>query len=393
MAIAMMTNRPIIRYPIPIQAIAALVLISAMGYTLPVRSKIRDPLLPQTRVNRPLTPLEKRQLRQDLEQLHQEALGLLQQGNQAQAFELWQRELRLQQVLGVVAEVRALGRVGEIAWSEGESSTIRCIIARLDQIQVEIADGDQEGWRELGVAYQQLRSPQSAIQVYQHLLEQAITNSHLQQQKEMLAQIAQTHLNWFDYAQAIKALQDELQFAQTQGDLVSQIQAYRQLAYCYEQLGNLDAAIETRLELIPLYDRLQQRQWVPAEQMAIAHHYHTLGQLKTSTQLYEQAYFTAFELQHWGQAADALQALGNLYQQSAKWPESLTIYQSLLAVQAQAYDVYGMMNTYEKLAQVYTALGQRDQALQSLDQGLKLSQQLKLKPDYFLNLIQTLPES
>jgi hypothetical protein len=41
---------------------------------------------------------------------------MLQAGNAEGAFEIWYRELRLRRALGYLEEVRALGRVGEIAW-------------------------------------------------------------------------------------------------------------------------------------------------------------------------------------------------------------------------------------------------------------------------------------
>jgi len=327
---------------------------------------------------------------EDLDRFHQQALELLQQGNQPEAFQLWQRELELRQGLGLIPEIRALSRVGAIAWSEGESVMVRGIIARLDEMRGEVEEGDRETLQELGVAYQVVRSPQSAVAVYQKLLDLAIQDSDEEEEGALLGQIARTHLNWFDYPQAVAGYEAVLKFAQEQEDGVTQVQAYQQLAYSYEQMQDWEEAIATRLNLINLYDRLGQVNAIPKEQMAIAQHYETLGNLKTSAQLYEQAYLIAFEQQHLAHAAQALQELAKLYQKHQQFPQALAVYQSLLNTQAQAYDAYGMMNTYEQIAQIHRTLNQPAQALAALEQGLKFAQHLNLKIDYFSELIQTL---
>lgn len=326
----------------------------------------------------------------ELDTFHQQALELLQQGNQLEAFQLWQQELELRQGLDRIEEIQALSRVGEIAWSEGESVMIRAIIGRLDEIQGEVEEGDSETLQELGIAYQQLRSPQSALVVYQKLLDLAIEESDEEEQAALLMQIAQTQLNWFDYPQAISGYEAVLKFAQQQEDALTQIQAYQQLAYSYEQMEDWEGAIETRLNLINLYNQSGQVSEISKEQMAIAKHYQTLGNLKTSAQLYEQAYLSAFQQQQLAHAALALQSLAQLYQQQKQFPQALAVYRSLLGTQAQAYDAYGMMNTYEQIAQIHKDLNQPNQALSALEQGLKLAQHLNLKTDYFSHLIQTL---
>ncbi|MBP0007456.1 tetratricopeptide repeat protein [Roseofilum sp. Belize Diploria] len=326
----------------------------------------------------------------DVETLHEEALELLQQGNSLEAFQLWQQELELRQELGIIPEIQALSRVGAIAWSEGELVTLRQIMARLDQIQGDVEGTDQETLQELGVAYQQLRSPQSAVGVYQKLLDLAIEDSNEEQQNTLLGQIAQTHLNWFDYPQAVAGYEGVLSFAQEQEDFLTQIQAYQQLAYSYEQMEEWEGAIATRLNLINLYDRLGQVNSIPKEQIAIAKHYETLGNLKTSAQLYEQAYLIAFEQQHLAYAAEALQSLGILYNNQQKFPEALAVYRSLLGTQAQAYDAYGMMNTYERIAEIHSALDRLEQALAALERGLKLAQHLNVRTEYYTELIQGL---
>ncbi|MDJ1182214.1 tetratricopeptide repeat protein [Roseofilum casamattae] len=354
--------------------------------------RLLDPLLPEDSKNRSLTPQEPEQLGGDLDDLDRRARELLRAGNRLEAFALWQRELMLRQGLGNIAEVRALARVGDIAWSEGELTMVRQVTNRLDEIQAIAEPEEIELWRELARAYDSIRSPQSAIAVYQRLLEYAIAESNPPMQAEMLNQIAQTHLNWFDCKSAIPAWQNVLQFAIEIEDISVQDNAYQQLAYCYDETGDVEATIESRLARVDLAYQLGDLAAVPREQITIGDRYQTLGKLQTAAQLYEQAYLTAFELQHLGQASTALQRLSQLYRDREQWSETLAVYRSLLAVQAQGYDAYGMMNTYGRMADVYVIVEQPDRARAALERGLKLARQLRLNPDRFLKAIEQLSD-
>jgi hypothetical protein len=57
-------------------------------------------------------------------------------------------------------------------------------------------------------------------------------------------------------------------------------------------------------------------------------------------------------------------------------------------VQRQSYDTLGMMNTYDKIAQLHQARGSADQALTAYRQGLQIAQQLNYKVGYFVAQIE-----
>ena len=59
----------------------------------PLELPIEDPLIPS--IPRPLTPLEQKGLRRELDKLDQQAQEQLNAGNDNLAFEIWYRELRL----------------------------------------------------------------------------------------------------------------------------------------------------------------------------------------------------------------------------------------------------------------------------------------------------------
>lgn len=98
----------------------------------PLELTTPDPLLPNP--PRPLTAQEQQQLAIACDALNLEAQARLQAGDRVGAFELWNRELRLRRFLGLVPEIQALGRVGDIAWKETDTTQVRWITKRLDAI-------------------------------------------------------------------------------------------------------------------------------------------------------------------------------------------------------------------------------------------------------------------
>lgn len=98
----------------------------------PLELTTPDPLLPNPL--RPLTAQERQQLAIACDALNLEAQAKLQAGDRVGAFDLWNRELRLRRALGLIPEIQALGRVGDIAWKETDTTQVRWITKRLDAI-------------------------------------------------------------------------------------------------------------------------------------------------------------------------------------------------------------------------------------------------------------------
>ncbi|HEY9615215.1 MAG TPA: tetratricopeptide repeat protein [Microcoleaceae cyanobacterium] len=98
----------------------------------PLELTTPDPLLPNP--PRPLTAPERQQLAIACDALNAEAQAKLQAGDRVGAFDLWNRELRLRRALGLIPEIQALGRVGDIAWRETDTTQVRWITKRLDAI-------------------------------------------------------------------------------------------------------------------------------------------------------------------------------------------------------------------------------------------------------------------
>lgn len=94
-----------------------------------------DPLIPYDYKNRPLTAQEIRQLRAGANRLAVIGATKLEQGDRVAAFNAWNRELRFRRLAGpLTEEVLTLGRVGDAAWRDSDTTQLRWITKRLDEI-------------------------------------------------------------------------------------------------------------------------------------------------------------------------------------------------------------------------------------------------------------------
>ncbi|MCY7394198.1 MAG: tetratricopeptide repeat protein, partial [Leptolyngbyaceae cyanobacterium CAN_BIN12] len=94
-----------------------------------------DPLIPYDYKNRPLTAQEIRQLRAGANRLAVIGATKLEQGDRVAAFNAWNRELRFRRLAGpLTEEVLTLGRVGDAAWRDSDTTQLRWVTKRLDEI-------------------------------------------------------------------------------------------------------------------------------------------------------------------------------------------------------------------------------------------------------------------
>src|SRR5579883_729185 len=197
-----------------------------------------DPLRPLSPPNQPLTPVQSQKLEAALDDLDQKAKDQLKAGNTKEAFDIWNRELRLTRYLGSLKEVQALSRVGDIAWSQNERKEVQYITQRLQTIQKQTVFYDSANLQylqALGQAYQNVRSPQLALEVYNRVLSAQQLSGNVTAQIETLNTMGEINLSWFDYPSAATTYQQLLKLASSKGDLANQVTYLQQLAYIYKQ--------------------------------------------------------------------------------------------------------------------------------------------------------------
>lgn len=350
-----------------------------------------DPLLRYQLETRPLNPIERLRLTAVLEQLNREAAAKLTAGDRQGAFDTWNRELRLRRALGFLEEVEALSRVGAIAWKENQRLEVQVITRRLQEIQQQPklpATIDLQLWQALGTAFQQVRSPKLAVEVYGQILAAARQRQDQVAAEATLNTIAELHLSWFDYPLSAATYEELLSLARTQNNRSSEITYLQELAYIYKQANQRQKAAVVKQQLAELYLNEEQFTQVPALRLAIAADYESLGQLQEAFQNYQEAYASAWSLQQYARAGSALRNLIALYRSQKQIDEALKTSQILLEADQRASNIYGMMNTYNQIGQIYLERGNYSEALAAFQSGLELAIQLKYQEAYFTQQIE-----
>lgn len=357
----------------------------------PLEIRTPDPLIPRSRRDRrPLTEEELARLAIAVEELNAQAAAKLQAGDQKGALEIWYRELRLRRYLGLLSEVQALSRVGGIAWERNLKDDVQYISKRLQTIQQKELKPpvDLALLRSLAVAFEQVRSPDWAVKVYEPILARVRQEKDAAAEEATLLKIGELSLAWFDYQKAIGAYQELLRIAQEKSDRDRQVAFLKQLAYIYSKDSQIQKAIRAKQQLIELYRNEKDFVQIPPLQLDIGSNYQAIGQVEQAAQTYQEAYAFAWSIKLYSNAADALRKLIALQRSLGQTNNALETLQVLVEADRLANNFYGMMNTYDEMAQLYVEVKNYPQALTAFQQGLELAQQLKHRESYFARQIQ-----
>jgi tetratricopeptide (TPR) repeat protein len=351
-----------------------------------------DPLLPQLAVDRPLSPQERRELTTATNEIQRQAERKFQGGDIVGAIELWNRELRLRRFLGIQEEVPALGRVGEVAWQESQTTEVRLITERLQQIELEVQAQTPTNYDLLltiAQSYEKMRSFDSAIALYNQILAQARQRQDYALEETTLASLAQLNLAWFNYGEAAAAY---LQLIELTPDPDKRLEYMNQLAYAYQQDNQLEQAIAVQQQLVRIYDSAQDYMQIPPLKLIIGDNYQALNRPDRAAPSYQEAYAVSRSTQQYGYAGDALNRLAMLYRSIDRPNDALVVYQLVIDVAQQSYDNMGIMEAYDHIGQVHREMGNNGQAIASFRRGLQIAQQLNYKVGYFNTQIQQLSQ-
>jgi len=364
----------------------------------PLEINTPDPLLPNLANKRELTPVELQKLKTDLDELNQEAQEILQGEDNKKAFEIWNRELRLRRFLGLLAEVEALSRVGEISVNENEREEVQYISQRLQVIQSDMLkqkSTDLQLWKSLANAYQKLRLYKLAISAYEQILILGKQQQDSFAEIETLKNIGELHLSWFDYNQAANVYQKLLNLAINQGDKTNELVYLQQLAYIYTQGKQHQLAIDIFNKLVEIYTNEQNLTQIPTLKLAIAANYEFLAKENPNFRQqafdnYQEAYTIAWKLEQYARAGEALNKLIALYRSQKQITAALETSQILIETETLANNFYGLMSAYNQIGNLYLERREYAKALTAFEKGLEIAQELKYQESYFTKQIERL---
>jgi tetratricopeptide (TPR) repeat protein len=357
-----------------------------------------DPLLPEGF----LSPLRLKKLEESLQELNIQAAAQLAEGEGDAAFAIWYRELRLRRAMGRLEEVKALGRVGDMAWRENRNSDVKIITKRLNAIQAEVeAEGaqDQVILSALAKSYEQVREFKAAVAVYNLILANARRDNDIRTVESVLKAQGELYLAWFDYPSAALVYEQLLALARERFDDFSAIEYLEQLAYIYDQSIDaekredikiilLEKAVEVKQQLLASYRKKQEIPQLLATQISLAGYYEALDRPEIASQTYQETFTIAWQQKQFARASEALQKLAELYQKHDQLDYAVQIYQEQIKVQTIAGDRYGLMNTYDRIGLIYLERENYSESLESFQSGLQMAQLLGYREAYFQTQIE-----
>ncbi|MEO0847684.1 MAG: tetratricopeptide repeat protein [Cyanobacteria bacterium J06648_1] len=86
-------------------------------------------------------------------------------------------------------------------------------------------------------------------------------------------------------------------------------------------------------------------------------------------------------------ASNALTGMAELHQQAGETERAIVTFERLLELQRQAYNYYGLVNTYDTLGKIHLASAQPQQAKQYFQHALAIAKDLNYKVEYFARKI------
>ena len=336
----------------------------------PLESTEPDPLLPNPPTTGILTGEKREELSQELDKLNVEAAALLAAGETTKAFEIWNRELRLRRYLSKAEELAALSRVAEIAWNNSQKLQVQWITKRLETLRPEIQEQEPpnlELLQALGSAFNTVRAKDSGVEIYQQVISEARKQEDVVTLKQTLTAVGEIYLNWLDYDNAAITYEELLEVQQQSNLELSEIETTNFLIS-----GNFEQANTAKERIVDFYEGQQNIAEVPEIKISIAEDYEELGRLNLASQYYQEAYSIAQSIQQFLTASDALENLAALYLSQDEKETAIEIYKVQLLMDQQFFNVYGMMETYDRMGQVYAQLKAHGLAMSSFQRGLEL---------------------
>ncbi|MGD1858302.1 MAG: tetratricopeptide repeat protein [Leptolyngbyaceae cyanobacterium] len=347
----------------------------------PLAEDPRDPLLPTTVVDRPLSPLELYDLEVALFELDAQARALLLAEQPDEAFALWMREVQLRRVFGLEAELEALTRISQQAWNSQRSQEVRLMAVRLNRIwEAEKATATLERVETIANIAQVLRMQDTSTEIYQQLIDMTADTAA---QRDWVIILAAHYLQWFEFDNAAQLYSQLAAVAKTEGDILAHTQYLNDLIYSYQESKKYTQALPVQAELLQLYRSTGQNDRELPLEINMARNFRAIERIPLAVEYYNLAYVTAQRLELYGHVSTVLKELGDLYAEQGLNNEALVMYNLLVRAEQQAYNQHGILEAYDRLGQLYQQIGDTENALIAFRAGVAFSESLQYREAYF----------
>lgn len=357
----------------------------------PLNINVQDELLPVN--NRDLSESEKSQLQESLQRLNEDAKTQLDLGNEAQAFEIFYRQIRLTRALGVVEELEIITEVGKIAWEKNRIEDLRFLTERLTVLEAKNTRNNRLNADLLPLfldGYQTLGDINRSISIQQQMLVNAREKNDQQQVKKILENLGNAYLSIFNYFGAKPIYEELLTLSETDKSYVDQTNYLQKLSQINGNLLRVENAVEYKKRLVVSHTENERFTAIPMVKIAIANDYKMMDNPSEAGYYYQKAFNLAWSLGQYAIAGDALKGLGKLYQDYQELNSALQVYRELIKIEEQSYNFYGLMETYEQMGVIYQSQNRTQEARESFTKALQIAQQLRYRESDFVRKIEQL---
>ena len=362
----------------------------------PLTTNFSHELLPK--VDRNLTSFEENRINEKIIELDTSAKEQIKLDNPDEAFSLWYEAINLSRSLGVEKELTTITQVANVAWNRQRSQDISFLQQRLLVIEqenkttkVNRSGGDNTPIQQINPeilpllidAYSSLHYLDKLLEIYQQQLAIARENNEEEDIYTNLDRLGELYLAKFDYYQAQPTYEELLTIARSNENYLAESNYLQRLAEISQALVNPENSVKYKEELAIIYEQDNQLTTLSRLKIAIGNDYRDLKKAQLASDYYQQAFTLALSLEQYAIAGDALKQLGKLYQEYQQFDAALNIYQELIKIESNSYNYYGLMNTYDFIATIYTLQEDYNSALSYFQRAMTIASQLQYKEDYF----------
>lgn len=175
---------------------------------------------------------------------------------------------------------------------------------------------------------------------------------------------------------SIKYAKEALELARQVQNKSAEVDALRNLALGYRQLGQLDKDLDYLKRSLSLAQQINYLDGMGNAYNSLGNHYYDTGNYSLALQYHLQALEIREKTKDKGNIAKTYNNIGRVYAKLSNYKQSLIYYQKALTLKKGLEDKKGITNTLNNMSLVYLNMGEIDKSYQCSKQALEICQKI-----------------
>ncbi len=213
---------------------------------------------------------------------------------------------------------------------------------------------------------------QTALQIYQQVLQQHSLQGDRLQMAVAMTQIGEVYTALSDYTKALEQLEAALAIREELNDRPGVGETLNHIGFVYSRLGDYPQARQHHEQALEIAQTFNNR---PIEGEALHHMaalYAATGEYQKAVQLYQEALVIRREVGDKRDEGRTLNNLGGVYYNLGEAQRALDLYEQALKLREEIGDRAGMARLFSNIGLLYRQFGQGDRALSYYEQALPI---------------------